>query len=144
MLWSVFQVLRFFLIEKWLWCCGELVVAVSDCASLTFRLRMFASKDCKTRTGFERSNTSVAVDVFSRPLTHLYSALNTPCLLPWVLCRQLVCLLFLQHEYVISCNFPGFWRWFIVIDVIDVLATVSRLSPPPPKAAFTRMCSCPS
>lgn len=55
---------------------------------------MFSRKECKTRTGSERSNTNVAVDVCSRPLTHLYSALNTPCLLPWILCLQLVFIVF--------------------------------------------------
>jgi hypothetical protein len=122
-----FRSTKFFLkTEKWPWC-GVFVDAVLDSVSLTSRVRMFASKDCKNRTGSERSNTIFAFGVWSRPLTHLYSALNTPCLLPWVLCHQLVCLLFFQHEYVISCNFPEFWLWFIAVDVIDVLATVSRL-----------------
>jgi len=107
---------------------------------------MFASKDCNTRTGSELSNTTVAVDVRSKPLTYLYSALNTPCLLPSVLCRQLVFLLFIylfiaaQIYYIVQL--PRILTQ-VYCNRCDVLATVSRLRLKK-NPAFTRMCTCPS
>lgn len=128
MLGSVFQVLRFFffLTEKWLWWCGDLVVVVSASVSLTLRVRLFAIKDCKTRTGSERSNTTVAVDICSRPLTHHYSALNTPCLLPSVLCRQLVFSIFFGTRICYIVQLPRILT-LVYCNRCDVLATVSRL-----------------
>jgi len=108
-----------------------LVFVVSVFVSLTFLVRMFVGKDCKIRTGSERSNTTVAVDVCSKPLTHLYSALNTPCLLPSFLCRQVVFFIYLFIFFFAAriCYIVQLPRILTLVycNRCDVLATVSRL-----------------
>jgi hypothetical protein len=101
---------------------------VSDSIKLAVKVRTFASKYCKTMTGSERRNTTLAVDICPRQRTRLSAALNTltlSLLLSLVLCGQLPCLLFLLHEHIISCDFQRFWRCCIVINV--ALVPVHRL-----------------